>query len=75
MKQIESIVDEGLVVWWTSERRNWITIYIYSGLEQYHNNLFYKTKISKTHENGKFRLCGSRKETLNNIISEYKKLV
>lgn len=66
MKQIEGIVGEGLVVWRTSEKRNWI--FIYSDPEQYHNNLFYKTKINKTQENGKFRLCGSRKETLNNKL-------
>ena len=33
-----------------------------------------KARIDKTQQNSKFRLCGDRYETINQVISEYSKL-
>ena len=53
--------------------KKWISFN--NGTKQIRKNQYIKAEIDNTQPNSKFMLCGDRTETVNDIISQYSKLM
>ena len=68
---ISNISDEKTLAWLWKGNLQWEAESLPIAAQ---NAIYIKTRIDKTQENSRCRLCGERDETINHIISECSKL-